>query len=327
MTNILLDTSIIITYPKLLGLSIPDVTFLVPNNVVNELNSKAQLRRSNFDNLIDLIEKGAQQGTIVIVNTDLPVYGKFLNEIRSTRIGLTDTAIIAVGLVYKEKGKAVKIATFDIALYETAEKLGIKGLNIKEIQDLVNKFDSRKEKKSTAVIFLEVFLETFFGALPFIDIFKLVFKPLFKRFEGRSIQGKITFFEKKETANLVVGIMIGALCMLLAVFVYFNLQHILDTINVWGTIVLVLFTGILLFVFREKEKFSYGVFEFLVGVFTIILLFNNDHFDFEKIKFTLDFNIRLLAGLYIMVRGQDNIVKSLKDKKIGLKLKNWGIGT
>lgn len=327
MTNILLDTSIIITYPKLLGLSIPDVTLLVPSNVVNELNSKAKIRRNNFDNLIELIEKGEQQGTIVIVNTALPVYERFLNKNRSTRVGLTDTAIIAIGLVYKEKGEQVQIATLDIKLYQTAEKLGIKGLDINEIQDLVNKFDSVKEKKSSLLIFLEALLETLFGSIPFINIFKLLLKPLFKRLEGNTIQGKITFFEKKETANLIVGIIMGVLCTLFAVFVYFNLNHVVATINIWGTIVLVLFIGVMLFVFREKQKFSYGVFEFLVGVLTIILIFRNEHFDFEKIEFTLDFNIRLLAGLYIMVRGQDNIVKSLKDTKFGLMLKNRGIGT
>lgn len=327
MTNILLDTSTIITYPKLLGLSIPGVTFLVPSNVIDELNSKAKIRRNNFDNLIELIEKGEQQGTIVIVNTDLPVYRRFLNKNQSTRIGLTDTAIIAIGLVYKEKGEQIQIATLDIALYQTADKLGIKGLDINEIQDLVSKFDSVKEKKSSLLIFLEALLETLFGSLPFTNVFKLLLEPSFKRLEGNTIQGKITFFEKKETANLIIGIITGVLCTLLAVFVYFNLNHIVATINIWGTIVLILFIGVMLFVFREKQKFSYGVFEFLVGVITIILIFNNEHFDLKKIQFTLDFNIRLLAGLYIMVRGQDNIVKSLKDKKFGLMLKNWGIGT
>lgn len=170
MTNILLDTSTIITYPKLLGLSIPDVTFLVPSNVIDELNSKAKIRRNNFDNLIELIEKGEQQGTIVIVNTDLPVYRRFLNKNQSTRIGLTDTAIIAIGLVYKEKGEQIQIATLDIALYQTADKLGIKGLDINEIQDLVSKFDSVKEKKSSLLIFLEALLETLFGSLPFTNV-------------------------------------------------------------------------------------------------------------------------------------------------------------
>lgn len=69
------------------------------------------------------------------------------------------------------------------------------------------------------------------------------------------------------------------------------------------------------------------MFEFLVGVVAIIALFSPNEFDFKAINFNLDFNIKLVGGLYIMVRGQDNIVKSQKDKKFGLWLKDkYGIG-
>ncbi len=70
------------------------------------------------------------------------------------------------------------------------------------------------------------------------------------------------------------------------------------------------------------------MFEFIIGVLAIIVIFSSNNFDFSKVTFNLDFNIKLLGGLYIMVRGQDNIVRAIKDTKYGLYLKDkFGIGT
>jgi hypothetical protein len=328
MTNIILDTNIIITYPKLLGLTIPDITFIVPIDVIIELNSRAQLRGKNYDDRVDLIEKGANQGTVSILNTDLPAFKKYHEAVKSVKIAGADIAIIATALTFLEKNEIAKIATLDREIITIAKEQGIEILPKEEIEELLLKFEKPIDKKAEFKEFLEVLFEALVGIFPFFYLIKILLKPLInlKKIEIPSIQGKILFFERKETASLVAGILIGAFLMLIAILIYFNLGSITETINIWGTILLILLCGIILFIFREKQRFSYGVFEFLVGAFSIILLFLSDDFDYQKIKFNLDFSIKLLAGMYIMVRGQDNIVRSLKDTKVGIKLKKYGIG-
>lgn len=326
MSIIILDTSVIITYPKLLGITDKKIKILVPINVIDELKYKSEIRNKNFNSLIELIEKGSQQNTIEIVDTNTDIYLKSINNIYSSRLGHTDTAILAVALKYKETYKNVKIATFDIKLFEVANKLGIDGLNLDDIQNLVLKFDSKDKKKSSTNLFFKALLESILNQIPFFYIIKPKIDPLLDKFAENSIEGKIRFFEKKEITNLVVGIFIGALIMLIALYIYNNLNIIISNINIWGTIILIIISGILLFIFREKQRLSYGVFEFLIGIFSIYILFSNVNFNYDKINFSIDFNIRLIGGLYIMVRGQDNIVKALKNTKIGIKLKNMGIG-
>lgn len=291
MTKIILDTNIILRQPKVLGLQIPDTTFLVPLDVIEELNIRANNRGASFDRRIDLIEKASHQGTVSIINTDAPTFIKYRTLLNSNKISGADLAILAVAIEFKNKGESVKIATQDKEIWRLASSHNIDILSESDISNLLSGFKEPSTDKET-------------------------------------VQKDIVNYERTEKSNLWKGIFIGAVATLIAVLIYNNLQRIISTINIWGTISVILLLGIGLFVFREKKKLSYGVFEFFVGVVAIIMLFQPDNFDFSKLNFNIDFNIKLLGGLYIMVRGQDNIVKALKDTKVGLILKDkYGIGT
>lgn len=61
------------------------------------------------------------------------------------------------------------------------------------------------------------------------------------------------------------------------------------------------------------------MFEFAIGFAKIVITLVPANFDY-KILANLDTDINLLGGLYIMVRGQDNIVKALKWSKFGVYL-------
>lgn len=79
MTNIILDTNIIILYPKILGLQIPEIHFIVPIDVISELNSRATQKGKSFDDRVNLIEKSAADGTVSILNTDLPGFKRYFD--------------------------------------------------------------------------------------------------------------------------------------------------------------------------------------------------------------------------------------------------------
>jgi len=99
-----------------------------------------------------------------------------------------------------------------------------------------------------------------------------------------------------------------------------------QTLPIWGTTILILLLGISLFVFREKQKVSYGITEFILGAITAIyyLPFWSDY---SQIVEHSDTSLKIAGGLYIMVRGQDNIIKGLQGTKLGLQIKTLtGVG-
>jgi len=321
--NIILDTNIIIAYPKLLGLKMDNVSFVVPIDVISELNEKAAMRGKSYDERVELIEKGQYEGTITVINTDLPGFHKYINATSSIKLSRTDSAVLATAMYFiDKKGEQTSIATFDNYITDFAEGYGIEVLSHQQIDDLIKNFDT-PDDKSDGTIFLNILWEitqqTINGFFPFRQLFKILE-------EATSIQGKIVLFERKETANLFAGILIGIISTILVAVLYFNISTVIASINVWGTIIVTLVLGVILFILREKQRLAYGIFEFSIGVLSIIILFYGSHFDYSEINFSMDFNLKIAAGLYIMVRGQDNMVKAIKDSKLGLKLKRFGIG-
>lgn len=318
MNHIILDTNIIIAHPKLLGLSIADVKFVIPIDVVTELNEREL--SGEYNNRAELIQKAAAQGTISIIDNNLPGFAKY----HQPSIGDTDSSIIAVALDYISKGQSAKIATFDKKLAKAATENQIKVLSNNDLEQFIQTFKKPK-KKSFGKIFLDIVWDIMIATFPMIPTITSLWVEL-KDVEIPSIQGKILFFERKENVNLIAGIIIGILITLLAILIYLKLNIIISTINIWGTIIAIIVFGIILFIIRERQRLGYGIFEFLIGALSIIILFYSDSFDYSKINFTTDIYLKIAAGLYIMVRGQDNIVKAIKDTKLGLKLRKYKIG-
>jgi rRNA maturation endonuclease Nob1 len=290
MRKIILDTNILLRHPRVLGLEIPGTEFLIPLDIIEELNIRSQNRGVSFDRRIDLIERASLQGTISIINADAPAFQRYREILETTKLTRADISIIAIALNLKNKGEDVYIATQDKDIWKVAENHKIGILTEVGKNDLFSKFIEPKTESNT-------------------------------------VQTEIISYENKERLSFWTGIFIGVVATVIAAFIYKNIDKIVSTINIWGTITVILLAGITLFVFREKKRLSYGVFEFLIGVVAIIALFSPNGFNLTTMEFNLDFNIKLVGGLYIMVRGQDNIVKSQKDKKIGLWLKDkYGIG-
>lgn len=122
MINIILDTNIIIKYPKLLGMSIMNVNFIVTLDVISELNERAQLRGKDFDERIELIDKGSSQGTITIINTSQEIYQNYKELINNRKIDGADFSIIIAALAFNDKGEKTKIATLDKEVVKIANE-------------------------------------------------------------------------------------------------------------------------------------------------------------------------------------------------------------
>jgi rRNA maturation endonuclease Nob1 len=295
MNYIIIDTNFLIKYPKILGSQIPDSIVILPEKIFEEIKYIAShgdyYTRTTFSELIDLIVKSINL-SIVIAEDGEEYYAKFLERVTSPWLNNTESFIASIALGYKSENKNVKIATQDKKFQKFITSLGIEFLSKEESDNLLN----QKQNITTT-----------------------------------ELQEKIENYEYKENKNTFVSLLVGILVAFVTIIIYNNLNptlgKIFSAINVWGTIIVVILAGISLFIFREKRRLSYGVFEFIVGIIAIVSLFYPNNFDYSKITFDLDFNVKLLGGLYIMVRGQDNIVTSVKRKKLGIWLKErFGIG-
>jgi rRNA maturation endonuclease Nob1 len=112
---------------------------------------------------------------------------------------------------------------------------------------------------------------------------------------------------------IVISFSLGIGTSLLGTLIYSNIQLLVSTVSVWGTMTLMPLIGILLFWYREKFRLSYGVFEFFVGVIMSYYVFF-PIFNYSTIDVTQ--GIKILGGLYVMVRGLDNIGKGIGGTKV-----------
>ena len=62
--------------------------------------------------------------------------------------------------------------------------------------------------------------------------------------------------------------------------------------------------------FRSRYRLYYGIVEFFAGFFTALNVFRPTNFDYSKLEIFALFQI--LGGLYIMVRGLDNVAQGVR---------------
>lgn len=326
MVAIVLDTNIIFQNPKLLGLDIENVQFFIPYPVITELSDRLSGRGHA---IIDLIEKSSNEGKITILNTDLPSFLKHQTLINSKLLSLVDQSIIASALSLKEKGLVnVKVATLDKEIIRVAKQFNVGNISKEDLEVLISEFSETQAEQTNFKEIIVVLYQALRDIIPLFYFIELLIKPFKKigKAKKTTIQTNIVTFERKQNISLLLGIFIGIGIATLAFVIYFNLATIIGALNIWGTITAILFCGIILFILRERQRLIYGVAEFLIGAISIIILFTAKDFEYDKMNFDIDFFLKLLAGLYIMVRGQDNIVKHQKNTKFGIWLMQYGIG-
>lgn len=279
--KLILDTNIILRFPKILTLGESEYNVIIPTDVLRELNVKFTHNNQTLNNsLLKLVDKAISQNTVTV--TDLPNNSIKQRKIRENfRLSKTDANILLYGLMQKDAGFNTIIATEDIEIIKAAQENNIRIFGIK---DVVKILENKENQKNDAVL------------------------------------NDANEYSNNQNKNLIAGFLLGVSLTLLLGLSYMNLDKIISTINVWGTIVLAIMLGLGLFWFRENRRLAYGVAEFFAGVVTIIILFA-PNFDYSQIDFSVNFGLKIFGALYIMVRGQDNIVRSINGTQLGLWLK------
>ncbi len=90
------------------------------------------------------------------------------------------------------------------------------------------------------------------------------------------------------------------------IFTFFQ-QYILKlfyAIPIWGTILILLVLGFVLYWIRSRLRWQYGFIEYSIGFVTSLNVFLPLGFDYSQLKPLAV--LQVLGGAYIMVRGIDN---------------------
>jgi len=125
---------------------------------------------------------------------------------------------------------------------------------------------------------------------------------------NKEIEDKAEKVVSSQKRYLITSFVLGVLASAAANIGYANIELLVSTITVWGTMVGLPILGLALFWYREKFRLSYGAFEFCVGVIMSYYVFFPT-FSYSGLGVTE--GIQILGGLYVMVRGLDNIGKGV----------------
>jgi predicted nucleic acid-binding protein len=118
---------------------------------------------------------------------------------------------------------------------------------------------------------------------------------------------------RKQKTYLALSIILGFLASLFGNFTYSHLPYLIQTFHVWGVVIAVPIIGIALYWARERFRLFYGTFECLIG---LIMAWSSLLPKFDHSELNLGFGIKLLGGLYVIVRGLDNVGKGIEGTRM-----------
>jgi hypothetical protein len=119
---------------------------------------------------------------------------------------------------------------------------------------------------------------------------------------------------------LVQGFLLGTLVTVIVFTAWHFRQAIGQAFPLWGLTVVTALFGIFLFRFRSRYRLAYGFAEVLFGLIAAARLASPSTYDST-------FVIQLVASLYIIVRGLDNIEKGIQGTKVEPKWKHFFYGS
>jgi len=303
MRKILLDTNVIVRYPKFLGLKISDTAFVITTDIINELIDRSNTKGGLYKEWTNIVNSAIVNKTVELQDQNAIEVLQIKNKVPYQGMDRVDASLIAVGLLLKEKGHQVIIASFDKEVRNIALGLGIEPFSETDIRDLLA--SSRWEPSSDG---------NDNEKQPVINPEQQA------TIEIGVIQTNIQKFERRQKIWYITSSVIGLISSLLAILTLKNqLYSFLPDIKVWGTIAII-FLGFSLFYWRERDKLSYGIFELCGGIGAILIVLFPLSFNFSQLFPDFEKDFKILGGIYIMVRGQDNIVSGLYGSKLGVFL-------
>lgn len=119
---------------------------------------------------------------------------------------------------------------------------------------------------------------------------------------------------------MLFSALVGALISVVGNVIHSHLSYLVSTVSVWGTVLALPLVGIGLFWYRQRFRLSYGIFEFIVG----IMMSGYPFFpDFNYAALGVVQSIQVLGGLYVMVRGLDNVGKGIEGTRLEPLWNRW----
>lgn len=112
---------------------------------------------------------------------------------------------------------------------------------------------------------------------------------------------------------LVVGVGYTAIALGIALPIFYNLSLLIAITPVVVIFLLIPLFGISLYALRQWQRFGYGLFEFIVGAIVCYsVIFPDFKLDSPQVS-NLTQILQIAGGLYVIVRGLDNIGKATEN--------------
>jgi len=120
--------------------------------------------------------------------------------------------------------------------------------------------------------------------------------------------------QRSQKHQIVFGIVTGLLLVVLAWLGWRYREALLSTVNTWGALISAAIIGGLLYALRGRLRITYGILEVGVGMMSAMSSFTSATGSTSAAAptFTTTMGIAVLGGIYIIVRGLDNIGKALE---------------
>lgn len=126
------------------------------------------------------------------------------------------------------------------------------------------------------------------------------------------IKNEANKIEKKEKWSILLNFVLSILFLIGFVFFIRNYANLIDDLANVFWIILLIILGFLLFEIREKRKQLYGFVEIGFGILTLVIVFYPG-----LILSNWEFYFKICAGLYVIVRGLDNVYKGSENRRLG----------
>jgi hypothetical protein len=292
------------------------------STTIKFVTTKVEIEKCQNKSLFRLIERSSKERIIQILDTNDPEFAIANKE--TEYLGTIDSSDSIASAAYYLKSTGHNVNVYYEADYPLMSFLytsyQIETFPIEKLIELENSFRKQHDSFSFKE---QLSMYTKYSIEYFSSSFKNIQS---KKDLDISIENELVAKEQKDIVSLLMGVLLSIILSTSLYFLFKNIGFVITKFNIWGTIILVCTLGILIFILREKNRLLYGLTEFIVGVFSIINVFVDKDFDLTKVNYTKNFTMQVIAGLYIMVRGQDNIVKALKNSKVGIWLARKGIG-
>lgn len=284
---ILLDSAIISIFPTILDFKSPNYDLVTTSYVVKDIRSNFNVFHTKRIKTQILLAIERARETHILDVVDVNVDIPYPVETGRFYKQLSTSETSIIDISHKLKEKGtIFIATINSDLENIARSYNVKTLGLKDLMVIY----SHESKVSMEELLAK------------------------------------TYYNPREITNIIGRFLIGIFTFLIFLAIYFYRLRILEILTVPLTIMFAILIALLLYLFRERERISYGVVEFLVGIATVTTIYLPS-FSIENIQVNLSFGIRYIGGIYIMIRGLDNIVKGLSKTKFGILLKvKYGIG-